>query len=231
MNTDLKYWYLRDHRLFSTLKSDELKQLCVIIGFKKAQKGDIIYFTDTEIPRIYFLKKGAIKIVKINSEGEEFIQDIIQKGDLFGELSLDNRPAADEYAIALTNDVVLCSFLLSDFEALMLRKPDLALSYTKLMGLRFRRISNNYQNLIFKDAATRLGLFLMNWAINEGQTLNETIVINNYLTQNDIAQIICTTRQTVVSLLNEWEKNGIIQYDRKQIVVFNTEKLKKIAKM
>ncbi len=87
----------------------------MIVGFKKANKGDIIYFSNVESPRIYLLKKGNIKIVSVDDEGNEFVKDIIQKGDLFGELTLDPDSKSNEFAVALTEEVSICSFLLSDF--------------------------------------------------------------------------------------------------------------------
>jgi CRP/FNR family transcriptional regulator len=52
---------------------------------------------------------------------------------------------------------------MSDFEDLLLRKS-LALSYTKFVGLKMKRIKNSYANLISKDAKTRLFQFLKDWA-------------------------------------------------------------------
>lgn len=132
MYEELKYWYLRDHKLFRTLSYSQIKQLCVIVGYKNAKKGDVIYFSSSEVPRVFLLKKGNIKIVSIDEGGNETIKDIIQKGDLFGELELDNDANSNEFAKALTDEVAICSFLLSDFENLLLKNPDLALSYTKL---------------------------------------------------------------------------------------------------
>jgi CRP/FNR family transcriptional regulator len=50
-------------------------------------------------------------------------------------------------------------------------------------------------------------------------------VIENYLTQTDIAQIICTSRQTATSLLNELEENGLLHYGRKEIIIEDIAKL------
>ena len=79
MYEDLKYWYLRDHKLFRTLSFGQIRQLCIITGFKKAQKGEIIYFSSSDLPRIFLLKKGNIKIVAVDEDGNETIKDIIQK--------------------------------------------------------------------------------------------------------------------------------------------------------
>ena len=225
MYEDLKYWYLRDHKLFRTLSFGQIKQLCIITGFKKAQKGEIIYFSASDLPRIFLLKKGNIKIVAVDEDGNETIKDIIQKGDLFGELTLETDNQSDEYAKVLSDDVAICSFLMSDFEDLLLRNPSLALSYTKFVGLKMKRIRNSYSNLISKDAKTRLHQFLKDWAENEGKKEGNKVTIENYLTQNDIAQIICTSRQTATQLLNEMEERGMIEYSRKVIQITDITKL------
>ena len=225
MSEELKYWYLRDHKLFWTLSMSQIKQLCMITGFKKAKKGEIIYFSSSDLPRVFLLKKGNIKIVSVDEEGNETIKDIIQKGDLFGELSLENDKNSNEYAKALTDEVAICSFLMSDFENLLLQNPSLALSYTKFVGLKMKRIKNSYSNLISKDAKTRLYEFLKDWAEKEGKRTENRVVIKNYLTQNDMAQVICTYRQTATQLLNEMEINGLLLYNRKEIIIEDITKL------
>lgn len=225
MSEELKYWYLRDHKLFWTLSMSQIKQLCIITGFKKAKKGDVIYFSSSDVPRIFLLKKGNIKIVAIDEEGNETIKDIIQKGDMFGELTLESDKNSNEYAKALTDEVAICSFLMSDFEHLLLQNPSLALSYTKFVGLKMKRIKNSYSNLVSKDAKTRLFQFLKDWSEKEGKRVGNQVTIDNYLTQNDIAQIICTSRQTATQLLNELETSGLLHYARKEILIPDITKL------
>lgn len=225
MYEDLKYWYLRDHKLFKTLSYSQIKQLCIITGFKKASKGEIIYFSTSDLPRIFLLKKGNIKIVAVDDDGKETIKDIIQQGDLFGELTLETDAKNEEYAKVLSEDVSICSFLMSDFENLLLQNPSLALSYTKFVGLKMKRIKNNYANLISKDAKTRLLQFLKDWAGKEGVKNGDSIIIENYLTQSDIAQIICTSRQTATQLLNEMEANNVLSYNRKEIIIYDVNKI------
>jgi len=226
MYEELKYWYLRDHKLFWTLSMSQIKQLCIITGFKQANKGDVIYFSASDVPRIFLLKKGNIKIVSIDEEGNETIKEILQKGDLFGELSLETDETANEYAKVLTDEVSICSFLLSDFEDLLVRNPTLALSYTKFVGLKMKRFKNSYSNLVSKDAKTRLYSFLKDWAEREGIQEGKKYTLQNYLTQTDISQIICTSRQTATLLLNEMQQEELITYDRKSISILNIDQLK-----
>jgi CRP/FNR family transcriptional regulator len=52
MDEDLKYWYLRDHKLFRTLSFKQMKQLCIIMGFKEAKKRRGYLFSSSDVPRI-----------------------------------------------------------------------------------------------------------------------------------------------------------------------------------
>lgn len=59
---------------------------------------------------------------------------------------------------------------------------------------------------------------------------NSSFVLPNYLTQKDIAQLICTTRQTIISLFKELEQEDILHYSQKEIIILDMQKIKNIAK-
>lgn len=149
------------------------------------------------------------------------IRDFIQRGDLFGEINLVNELNFNEQAVAPNNEVSICSFLISDFKNLLLQNPRLALSYTKFVGLKMKRIKNRYSNLVSKDDGTRLVGFLEDWAENEGVKKENQYIVDNYLTQTDIAQIICTSRLSVTILFNVLEHEGLIRYNRKEFIIDN----------
>ncbi len=73
--------------------------------------------------------------------------------------------------------------------------------------------------MVSKDAKTRLYQFLKDWAEKEGKQDGNKVTLENYLTQNDIAQIICTSRQTATQLLNEMESQGMLLYNRREIII------------
>lgn len=218
MNLDTKYWYLRDHKLFSVLSSSELKTICMISNFKTAKKGEIILFSHDEEQRVYFLKKGTLKIVEIDEKGNEIVKDVIQKGDIFGEFTL-TETQSEEYAVTVSDSVTCCSFKMEDFEKLLEKNPQLGLSYTKWMGFRFKRLQNRYSNLMFKDVRTRFKSFLDEWAAKEGTASADEVILTNYLTHQDIASLICSTRQTVTQLFNEFKEKGILDYSRTEIIL------------
>lgn len=225
MSEEVKFWHLRNHQLFWVLNNSQVRQLCIITNFKRAKKGELIDFGEKESSRIYLLKKGTLKVVQVDEEGNELIVDIIQKGELFGSLSLDQEANPSEYAQALTDHVVLCSFNVSDFERLLAENPSLAISYTKLVGFRLKRIKNNYSNLFFKNTKERLILFLNEWAKREGRFNGDEVSLDNILTQKEISQIICSSRQTTTQIFNDWEERGLISYSRKEITIKNLKSL------
>lgn len=220
MNLETKYWHLHNHKLMSVLSSAELKEICLITNFKTAKKGEIIYFSHDESSRVYTLKRGTIKIVEIDPKGNEIVKDILQEGDLFGQFTLADSNL-DEYAVAVSDYVTCCSFRMDDFEKVIERNPTLALQYTKWVGLRLKRMENKYANLVFKDVRSRFIGFLKDWTLKEGITNQNEITLKNYLTHQDIASLICSTRQTVTQLFNELKENGILDYSRTEIIIKN----------
>lgn len=220
MNLETKYWHLHNHKLMNVLSSAELKEICIISNFKTAKKGEIIYFSHDESSRVYTLKRGTIKIVEIDAKGNEIVKDILQEGDLFGQFTLTNE-TLDEYAVAVSDYVTCCSFRVDDFEQIIERNPSLALRYTKWMGFRLKRLENRYANLVFKDVRTRLIEFLKDWASKEGTNTKDEVTLKNYLTHQDIASLICSTRQTVTALFNDLKEKGALDYTRNEIIIKN----------
>ncbi len=228
MSAELKYWYLHDHKLFRNLSFSEIDQLCILKRFKKSRFNEIIELPYSDKERIFLLKQGTLKLIRINSEGEEVVIDIIQKGDLFGELNLEKSEDADEYLKVVSNEAILCTFLKENLELLIQRKPEFALNYIKFIGFNFKKIQNSYKNIFFKDARTRLLLLIIMMIEKEGLN-SEPYELPNYLTQKDIAQLICTTRQTVITLIKSLEDEGLIRYTQKKIEIPNIQKIKNLT--
>lgn len=213
-----QYWYLQNHSLFKHLNSNDLNEICLIAAYKTVRKGDIIFFSEENNGRVFTLKKGSLKIVRIDVEGNEIVKDILKVGDLFGSLDL-LESNEDEYAIVLSDTATFCSFKAADFEKFIENKPEVAVKYTKWIGFWFKRLENRYSNIMFKDVKTRLLNFLKDIAKDHQTDPDGYVSLPNYLTHQDIASLICSTRQTVTSLLNSLKSEGIITYSRKEIKV------------
>ena len=226
MVSDLKFWFLQNHQLFSILSRSEIKALFSIVNFRTARRGEIILFAHNEMERVYTIKKGIIKILEFDQAGNEIIKDIVRAGDLFGQYTLEkHHEDREEHAIVVSDQLVICSFTVNDFEKILENNPKLAIKYTKLVGIKLKRVSNLYTNLMYKDVRTRLGLFLKDWVMKEADGQLTNIVIKNYLTHQEIASLICSTRQTVTLLLNELKQAGVLEHTRKELIIPDLEKL------
>lgn len=228
MTSTLKYWYLHEHKLFKNLSFNEIDALCILKRFKKSKKHESFELPFSDKERIYFLKLGTIKLVKINDEGEEMLIDILQQGDVFGDLNLEKPVDSREQFKVVSDEAIICTFFRENLEEIMYKKPDFALNYIKFLGFNFKKIENSYKNILFKDARTRL-LLLLNMLIEKENAVGNRFTLPNYLTQKDIAQLICSTRQTIVSLFKELEHEGILLYTQKEICVPDVGVLKKLV--
>lgn len=139
MNSDLKYWYLHEHKLFRNLSFSEIDALCILKRFKKSKKNEIIDLPFSEKERIYFLKHGSIKLVKINDHGDELLLDILQKGDLFGDLNLEKNTERNEFFKVVSDEAIICTFFRENLEEVMQKNLILLLIISNSLDLILRK--------------------------------------------------------------------------------------------
>lgn len=219
MNIEIKKHYLSTHSLSSNLTNDQMNDLCSLASFRVADKNANIYFENDSDSRIYLVLKGVIKISEMGDQGHEMIKEIIREGDFFGDISFNSFGNQMEFATSLVDDTVICSFNRAEFEAVLNRNAILAINFAKKVSSKFRRLEIRHSNLVFNDVKTRLINFFRDWATTEGKRLGNKIVLQNYLTHNDIAGLISTSRQSVTILLNELKESGMFNYSRKEIEI------------
>jgi CRP/FNR family transcriptional regulator len=96
------------------------------------------------------------------------------------------------------------------------------------VGAKLRTIENRLLNLLNKDVKTRLAHFFWQLVENKlGETMPEGFCIPNYLKHEDIANLIGSSRQTVTTMINELEAEGILSYNRQEICFLNVKNLQK----
>ncbi|HET9056005.1 MAG TPA: Crp/Fnr family transcriptional regulator [Chitinophagaceae bacterium] len=230
MSVEDKMILFRNYDLWCHFSDEDYMELHVIHNFIEAKKGDYIYFDSHYHNKLYFLKEGYIKIGYIDESGKEVIKEIIQKGELFGQITLEKSNLNGEFAQAYKGDVSLCSFNIEDFQKLLKTKPVLAIEYTKRVGNKLMVIQNRLINLLNKDVKTRLiNFFAQLVEQNIGDKHGEGFCIPNYLTHEDIANLIGSTRQTVTTMINELEKEDVLSYSRNQICFLDVKKIQKLV--
>jgi len=228
MAGDESQFWIKNYDLWCQLSDDVYNELKVQHSVIEVPKGEYIYFEAYKHNKVYFVKEGTIKIGYIDDDGNEKVKEIIQKGELFGQFSLERNSLHGEFAQAYKNDVSICAFTIDDFEKLLKNRPDLAIKYSKQVGAKLRNIENRLVNLLNKDVKTRLIHFL--WQLveqNLGENTAEGFCMPNYLTHEDIASLIGSSRQTVTTMINELETEGILSYNRQEICFLDVKKLQK----
>jgi CRP/FNR family transcriptional regulator len=227
MDSTDKMLLIRNYDLWSHLSDQEYEDLNLVHNFVEAKKGDYVYFEAFNHHKLYFLKEGYIRIGYIDDEGNEVIKEIIQKGELFGQITLDRENLNGEFARAYKADVSVCAFNIVDFQRLLQTRSELALKYSKLVGSKLRRFENRLINLLNKDVKTRLSNFLWQLVQLHLPEKGQSLCIPNYLTHEDIAQLIGSSRQTVTTMINELVNEGILVYNRHEICFPDVNKIQK----
>lgn len=221
---------VRRNDFLAQLSDADYDLLDVAHNVVRAEKNAYIYFDAQQLHKLYFVKDGFIRIGNVDDEGNELIRDILQPGDVFGQLSLLPGNLGGEFAQAHKGEVVLCSFTTERFESLLQRRPELAIVFAKKVGLRMQRMESRLLNLLQKDVRTRLLYFFWTLFLQNGTPGQQLCRLPNYLTHEDIARLTGTSRQTVTTLISQFAAEGLLEVDRQQIIIHDIRQLQKEAK-
>ncbi len=147
------------------------------------------------------------------------IREVLKEGDVFGQIGLESYNIEGEFAQAIKGEASICSFTIAYFEEILKKRPDLAISFTKLVGPKFKKLQNRLTNIVFKDVKRRLVKFFIAFSENNNLNTLDKITIQNYITHADIASLIVSTRQTVTTLINKMEEDSILNFERKEVII------------
>ncbi len=226
MNISSKITFLEQFPIFDVLTNEELTQLGEMVELKKRPKYAYIYSRNDASEFIYFLLKGTIKIVTHSNDEKEVIKSVLHPLSMFGELCIVGQENRTDYAKAMNQEVHYFSLKLEDLRKIMRTNHRLSNKILFMMGERLHRVESRLESLIFKDARTRIIDFIKDSAEKRGRRIgiDETLVKHS-LTQQDIANITGTSRQTVTSVLNDLKKSNLIHFTRKSILIRDMVKL------
>lgn len=220
MGIEEKYWYLKNHKLFEQLSSEEIERLNIISNMKHALKNEIIFFSEAEIKKIYIIKKGILKICRDDENGKEIITEILTEGDLFGQIS--NIVHKQERAKVLSDEVNLCYFEVSNFRKVLESNNNLSISFANMISEKLISFQQKYEDLIFKNVQTRLINFYRRYAQHHGVCVNQSMEMEIFLTHQEIADYIAASRQSVTTSINQLIEEGLIIYEgRKKVIIPN----------
>lgn len=169
---------------------------------------------------LFFLKKGAIKIITFDAFEGKHIKFLVKQGQFFGELALANVDMPDYHAIAL-EDSSIGYFELDSVREQMNRNADFNLHMLLLISNRINLLENRINQLAHKDSKTRVIEFLHSFIQEFGSKDQNQWSVRNFLKNKEIAQLTFTSRQTVNAVMNQLKKSKQIDFDADYIFVKN----------
>lgn len=225
-----KIWYLKRINIFSNLSKEEMSYIDKNSAMKSYEKRDLIYSPPEFHQNIYFLKKGKVKLYKIDIAGKKMTHTILKEREIFGNLAPVDKDNLNEFAEAIEATLV-CVIDKDYFLSFIRNKPTIILKLNKLLGLRVYELEIMIENFVFKALLNRLAFLLIKLINKFGEDEGDYKIINIPLTHYDLATMIGATREATSIALNKLKENGIIDLERKKILIKDFEQLLELSEM
>lgn len=200
--------------LFEGLAVEQLTRLKEHASLKSFPKNTILITQGDTTNTMYVVISGQVKVFLSDAEGKQVDINFLEGGSHFGELALlDNEPRS---ASVMTTEQTQCLMLSkSGFEQCLKANPNLALTLINLLSRTVRDLTENVRSLALTNTYTRVTKVLNDRAQEDasGQLSMDK------LTQQDIANMIGSSREMVSRILKDLTAGGYIKTERKKIII------------
>lgn len=220
-----KYDYLKQINIFSQLKEEFLQKIDNISILRNFTKGKIIFVEGEPGEAFYYIKSGLVKISKDSSDGREHILHILNEGHVFAEVTLFNNTSYPATAEVL-EEAQIGIIKNNDLEKLIVENPEISLELIKYLNHRLVEAQNKVRNLALYDTFGRTAQALVKLADDYGKKTSEGIELDLNISRQELANIVGTTRETVIRVLAAFKKEKSIELDKSNIKIKDIEKVK-----
>jgi CRP/FNR family cyclic AMP-dependent transcriptional regulator len=209
---------------FSRLTDDQLALLARSIGSQTFQRDETIFHQGSIGSTLYIIVSGQVRIYTTSEDGQELTVAIFRDGDFFGEMALlDGQPrAASAEAMCRTTTLTLHR---AAFLHTINACPPIAASVLEVMVARLRQSNIVAEQLANLSASQRVVRQLLDLAARYGIADGGVIRIDLHLTQDDLASLSGTTRETVNRVLANLRDQGLIRVERARVSVLDLNQL------
>ncbi|MGI5864616.1 MAG: Crp/Fnr family transcriptional regulator [Myxococcales bacterium] len=209
---------LRRVSIFADLEEAALVSIARLVSERRYPKDSVIVGQEDPGDSLFVVSRGKVKVVLYGRSGREVILSIFKPGDFFGEMSLlDNQPRSAN--VIAVEDSTLLTLERRAFAAHLEQYPRTALHILAEMSRRLRRADAVIGNLALLDVYGRVARFLRELAENEGERIDGAVVIRQRPTQQEIASMVGTSRETVSRALSEFQRRGFLEMVGRKIVL------------
>ncbi|WP_433742337.1 Crp/Fnr family transcriptional regulator [Falsibacillus pallidus] len=209
---------------FFSAKTMELLQLKMK---KKIFKKDAYLFLEHDKSNeLFFVIDGEVKITKSTEDGKELVLYTLHNGDLFGELGLEGE-TKHRFQSKTAADSVIGVIPSYDMEQIIIHNGEAALELIKWMARMNQFIHSKLRDLMLYGKNGALCSTLIRLSHSYGKIVPEGILIDKKMKNNELAEMIGTSRETINRMLNGLKKIEVVEYcGTGEIIILDMEYLK-----
>ncbi|MDT5069325.1 MAG: family transcriptional regulator, cyclic receptor protein [Mycobacterium sp.] len=177
---------------------------------------------------LYIVISGKVKIGRRSPDGHDNLLTIAGPSDMFGELSVFDPGPRTSSATTIT-EVRAVSMDRATLRAWISDRPETAEQLLRVIARQHRRATNNLADQLFIDVPGRVARQLLQLARRFGTQEQGALRVTHDLTQEEIAQLVGSSRETVNKTLSDFAQRGWIRLDGKSVLISDTERLARRA--
>lgn len=220
---------LKNNPLFAVLDPEgaaALRSSLVEVGITK---GQALFREGEPGDQMYVILDGKVKLGQTSPDGRESLLAVLGPGEMFGELSLFDPGVRASTATALTDAVVLG---LSNEQLMpwLAGRPEVAAALLQALARRLRRTNEAMGDLVFSDVPGRVAKALMDLGEKFGTVTTDGLLVTHDMTQEELAQLVGASRETVNKALADFTQRGWIRLESRQVVILDVERLGRRAR-
>jgi CRP/FNR family transcriptional regulator, cyclic AMP receptor protein len=222
---DEKFAVLCRHPIFRDLDQAALDQLCRYSKTRSVKRGTVVFLKGDPGNSLFAVVKGTVRIGVTSAEGREAVFNIIEPGELFGEIALLDGRERTADAVA-TSDCELLVIDRREFLPFVQSQPLLAMKLIDLLCARLRWISDHVEQIVLPNLPGRLAKALVRLAERDGSTHAKQKLT---VTQLELSQMVGMSRESINKQLRAWAKRKLVRLERGGIVMLNKNALDEIV--
>jgi CRP/FNR family transcriptional regulator len=221
---------LRRAPLFAALDEESAASLRNAMTEVRLARGDVLFHEGDPGDRVYVVTEGKIKLGRTSADGRENLLGVLGPGETFGEVSLFDPGPRTATATAVTESTLL-GLAHADLQPWLAERPEVAKGLLQQVAHRLRRTNENMADLVFQDVPARVAKALLDLATRFGAPAPTTgIHVPHDLTQEELAQLVGASRETVNKALADFVNRGWIRLEARAVVLLDVERLRQRAR-
>ena len=225
MDTDV----LRQAPLFSALDDEAAAALRTSLGTVRLRRGEVLFHEGDSGDKLYIVADGKVKLGRSSSDGRENLLAILGPGQMFGELSLFD-PGPRSATVTAVTDSSFFSLSHDDMLRWLDGRPAVARGLLAQIASRLRRANDVNADLVFSDVPGRVAKALLELADRFGRTADDGVHVHHDLTQEELAQLVGASRETVNKALADFASRGWLRLEPRSVVIMDMERLSRRAR-